>query len=187
MSTMIKKILIVTAFALFLSPQAFAAVEAGENEYDSIYRYNALESQLSYSYVFPDFQNTGSVLSEDSTASDEEADKADDVAKKLEDLTEKQRFSMEQIDAAMEALKKENIIKTLLVGNNLGILRFQLAQINDLIYLLRSLADENEDESQKAVIDREIKVLKDEHVKVEKFVLEQEKKFSLFGWVARML
>ena len=190
MNPIIKKILIVTAFLLALSPQAFAEPLNGEDTNDSIYRYNALESQMSFAYAFPNFSNNSeeskTTLEED-FADETDQNLADKVASELKDITEKQNFSMEQIDTAMDTLKNQNLVKTLIIGNNLGILKFQLAQISDLISLLQMLGDKNADNEQKIGIDNQIKVLESEKNKVESFVVEQERQFSLLGWFTRML
>lgn len=155
-----------------------ANVSDPANEYDSMYRYNALENKVSFAnYNFKDstvlFPELGNV--------------PDDVANKLQDIAEKQNFSTEQIDNAISVLKDENGFKTFLVGNNLGVLKFQLVQIKSNASELNALVLINKDSANKMQIDTQIKSLKEEQAKVENLILEQENKFSLFGWFVNIL
>lgn len=162
-------------------------INNSSNEYDSIYRYNALENKISFSdfihnqVLFPDLENKG----EEILLKNNELQ--DNFKKELQIITEKQNFSIEQIEDAVNVLKDRNEFKTFLIGNDLGILRFQLVQIKNQTILLSVLALKSVNSLNKIQIDHQVKLSKEEGIKVENLILEQENKFSLFGWFVNIL
>ena len=180
-----------TSFALLLSLLFFSSTFASVpnspiNEYDSMYRYNSLENKSNFRSLA---NNNVDSLEEKhlKNSENEDSESPDDITKKLQDITEKQNYSIEKIENALNALENRNQVKTFLIGKNLGILRFQLVQIKDQAYLLDALIPQTKDSTINFQINNQIKVLKEEQIKVENFILEQENKFSLFGWFVKML
>ncbi len=86
----------------------------------------------------------------------------------------------------MNVLENRSGLATFFVGNNLGVLKFQLVQVNDQIYVLNTLLGESQDDVTKSQINGQIKFLQEEQIKVENSLL-QNNKFSLFGWFANTL
>ena len=174
--TIEKTSLTIVLFLLFFSNNAFALeVNNPINEYDSIYKYNALENKNS----FPNLATTDDPTSIISTVKElpKVNDLSNDVLKGLQDVSEKHNFSAEQIDNAISSIKSRSGLKTFLVGNSLGVLKFQLAQTKDQILTLNALTLKTTDSTMKIQIDSQIKLLQEEQVKVENFLLEQNNKF----------
>ena len=94
---------------------------------------------------------------------------------------------MGRIETAVKALENKNRLGTFLIGNNLGILKFQLVQIKDQVYLLETLNKKTENDDLKIKIDKQVKLLQEEQERVVNFILERESKFSLFGWFRTVL
>jgi hypothetical protein len=105
----------------------------------------------------------------------------DGFTRKLQNASEKQDFSTIQINNAINVLENRSGLATFLVGNNLGVLKFQLVQVKDQIYVLNALSQMAQNNTDKIQIDNQIKFLQEEQKKVEN-VLEQKNQFSLFGW-----
>ena len=168
---------------LFFSHAHANNIDTPIDENDSIYKYSALENKLS----FRDFPNNTDVASskEQSIQSNNVSTEPGDVSVKLENITERQNFSIEQINNAMNVLTNRDKVTTFFIGNNLGILKFQLVQIKDMIYSLEDLSLKSS--TNKIEIDNQVNLLKEEEKKVEDFLLEQENKFSLFGWFVNIL
>ncbi len=181
-----------TAFALFFSLLSFDLVgaEAVENslykfnalenrpaleedrpEEDSLYRYSALENKVSFIELSdPENPDTESLHS--------------DVTEEMADLARKAEFSVEQIE---NAIGNRNGVRTLILGPDLAVLKFQLVQVKEEVILLRALADKTEDGTIKSQINNQIAFLKKEQKKVENFILKQKNEFSLFGWFVSVL
>lgn len=177
----IKSISLIILFVLlpFLNAQA-TEINNPINEYDSMYRCNALENHTS-------FYDTINIKNNSEEKSFKNIEILTDVTKELQDITKKQDFSTEQIENTINTLKNKNEIQTFLIGNDLGTLRFQLIQIKGLTSMLDILVLKTEDNAIKIQIDDQVKSLKEEQKKVESFVLEQKSKFSLFGWLVTSL
>ncbi len=183
----IKKISFTIVLTLLFFSSAFASETRNTaNEYDSMYRYNAIENNsLSPNLLV---NNTEGLKEKPLTKDDETTS---DITKQLEDITLKQNFSTETIDNTINAIKKRGGLKTLLIGSNLGVLEFQKVQINNMIFRLNDLTLKTENSTNKIQqidsIDSQIKSLKEEQTKVDNFILKQNKKFNLFGWLVTSL
>lgn len=177
----IKSISLITLFVLlpFLNAQA-AEINNPINEYDSIYRYNALENKFSFINIKNNEDNLAEKLPADSVS-------PDNNSKELQDVIEKQNSSTEESESAMDAIENRNGFKTFLIGNNLEILKSQVVQMQDQISILEVLSLKSQDNINKIQIDKQMKSLKEEQKKVENFILQQNNKFSLFGWLVALL
>lgn len=139
---------------------------------------NDFENKISF-YNFPN--NTIDNIMDESSRNSE---LPNDFVKKLQNITARQNFSIKQIDDAMNILNKNSRVKTFLVGNKLGTLKFQIVQIKDQVISLQNLTLDLEYAKNKTQIANQIKFLEEEQEKVENFIREKEKSFSLFGWLA---
>ncbi|MFA5936381.1 MAG: hypothetical protein WC822_00715 [Candidatus Paceibacterota bacterium] len=177
----ITKIIKKISFATLLFLLFFSSVNASEM-YDSIskessmYKYNALESNISFESLS---NNLGEILIN-------KDELFIDITKKIQDITERQDFSSQQIENIINKIENSSELRTFLIGNKLGTLKFQLVQIKDQAYLFNALVLEVGDYVNKIKIDNQIKLLEKEQVKVESFILKQNTKFSLFGWFIKI-
>lgn len=165
---------------LFFSGANISLAITSSSDQNSIYKYNALENHIS----FYDTLNNQSILG---AKPFKNIDLLIDVTKDLQDITKKQNFSTEQIENAISTLKNRSGVKTFLIGNDLGTLRFQLIQIKGLASLFDILILKTEDNTIKIQINSQVQLLKEEQKRVESFILEQKSKFSLFGWLVNTL
>ena len=188
------KIVISLPFMVLLALMPFFNVRAADvndplNKYDSMYRYNALENKVSFykfinnEVLFPDL---GYVIEKVGEKSLKISELSENLTKELQAITEKQNFSLEQLDKAMNVLKDRNEFKTFLMGSDLGIFRFQLIQIKNQTSLLYAFAIKDQEGINKIQIDDQIKLSKEEQMKVESLIREEEDKFSLFGWCVKI-
>ncbi len=163
---------------LFFFAGAFG-VHAQEsiNVYDSLHQYNALENKVALIKLL----NIEIVNSAVNTIPPEE------IIKELEDMKLKTKTSLSHTKNAMNTIKNSNELKKFLIGDNLGILKFELVQIEGQIAMLAALRINTKDPSLQIQIDSQIDTLRQEQKKVEGFVLGQDKKFSLFGWLVATL
>lgn len=168
---------------IFLSSSYFAFASTpnnSTNEYDSMYRYSALENKTSFSNT----TNTKDISAEKLP---EVAEPLNITVKEFRDIIKKQNSSTEKTNNLINTSANRSGLKTFLIGNNLGILRFQLVQIKDEASLLEALALKTEYSAYILQIDNQFKLLKKEQVEVEDLILKQEGEFSLFGWFVKML
>ncbi len=177
----IKRIsLIIVLFLLLFSNKVLALeVTNSINDNDSMYQYNALENKNFFPSLAVADIATDNIVKELPKG----GGLPDDITTQLQNIIEKQNFSIIQINNAIDTLKNRNGLKTFLVGNNLGILKFQLVQIKDLISTFNTLNQNTEDNTIKVKINNQIKLLQEEQTKVENFIIEQKDKFSLLGWL----
>ncbi len=178
---MTKKRVINSLFVIMLALTPFFYTEA--NEDDSLYRYNALENKSSFLIAV---SNPGDSSNLEEKLPPEEESEIQAI-KELEDIDQKHNFSIKEINKSISSLKKSSKVKTFIIGNNLKILKFQIVQIREQVILLHSLLSKGSDSATKIQIENKIDLLEREQEKVENFISEQEKKFSLLGWLADIL
>lgn len=145
-------------------------------EYDSMYMYNALENKVNFFST----KNQVAILLGENIADN-------DNTKKLENITEKQTDSIEKSDQAMSTIEDTTWVRTFLLGNSLGVLRFQVVQMKDETTSLEALALKPEYAKNQIQIASQVKLLKEKQEQVENFIREKENEFSLFGWLANSL
>ena len=181
----IKKTSLVIIFTLMFLSSAFASEVNNDplSEYSSMYKYGALENTTSS----PDLVNNINIPEEVLSMNTVLPDKATISANKLEDVTLKQNFTTEQIDKAINTLEKRSGLRIFVIGNDLGVLKFQIVQIRDQILELNTLALDKEGYINKVQLDDQLKSLKEEQIKVRDFILSRENQFSLFGWLIASL
>jgi hypothetical protein len=174
------KTLILTA-VLVSSTSLVNAQTAPIEEQDSIHKYYALENKIPFLYT----GNDSATAVEENTVVEDTTEK--DNLKKLENITESQARSIEISNEVMDAINDRSGVRTLLLGNSLGVLRFQVAQMKDQIYALGALAKKAESGTRILQINDQINILKKQIAKVDNFILEHEDSFSMFGWLVSSL
>lgn len=194
-SKTIKYIGISFIFSLLLITRATASTvvtSTDSSPQDSMYKYGALENQLSFADLVNSSADTNSAdignSIETSVNTSLFSQPTDNFASELADTIKKQAFSVDTLEKAMDDVNRNNHgFKSFLLGTNLGILKFQLAQIKDQSALLKKMRLETEDPTELTQIDSHQEILKAEQVKVEDFLRQQENRFSLFGWLINVL
>lgn len=172
------KISLIFSCIVFLSFNSTASAQNMPiDQNDSIYKYNALENKVNF------LNNTDDLNKE----SPEDVVFVDDNIKKLEDITKQQTSSIEKSEDAMTTINNTSALRTFIIGNRLGILKFQLVQMEDQSNVLKMLALETTDNTTKENINAQIEILRKEQEKVKNFILEQDNKFILFGWLIAAL
>ncbi len=181
MSTQFKTIAKISSaiiFSLIMFSSAFASVENNAvDENGSMYKYNAVENTNS----FPNFPSNANI-------SDSQLSVNADIPQvsfneKLQKIIDEYNFSKSQIDKDMIEINKKGGMATFLVGNNLGVIKFQIVQINDQISSLNALGIETDFVAEKDKIGQQLKLISEEKKKVDDFIFFNENKFSLFGWL----
>jgi len=90
---------------------------------------------------------------------------------------------------AIETIQSRSKMKTFLLGSdykNLGALRSEMVKTRNRLEQLNRLMENVQNEGDKTDLQSQIQTLEQEQTKIENFIKEQEGKFSLFGWLAKM-
>jgi hypothetical protein len=108
------------------------------------------------------------------------------IGQQVRVIAQQQNDSDATTTKAIEKIQSRNKIKTFLIGSdykNLGTLRSEIVQtrnrIDQLNRVIQNATDTAETQAQ-------IQILEQEQTKIENFIKEQEGKFNLFGWLAKM-
>ena len=78
-------------------------------------------------------------------------------------------------------------MQTFFLGNDLGVLKFQLVQMKDQGRTLNALMLKTNDNSMITQINSQIDALEQQRAKVNNFILERDDDFSVFGWLISSL
>ena len=159
----------------------FFHVSFASPEDDSMYRYNALENR---NFLTATTDTTDNNLVKKSPKNNTVIDTN---IEKLEEVIKYQNRSIEESDNAIAAIENAGKLKKFLVGNKLGVLKYQLVQMKGQNTILMALASDVEDITTENKIKEQINILKLQQEKVENVILQQENKFSLFGWLVASL
>ncbi len=185
----INKISLTIVSIILLSLVYFSFASANEQtdiekEYDSMYRYGALENKA----YFPTLAISTNIVEEKLPEIDTEIKPVmQDSAEILKDIKEKQNDSIKKSDYAINTIESRSGLRTFLIGNKIGILRFQMVQMEDQSHVLNALALESENETVKNQINTQINASEQQQERVKKIIIEQEGKSSIFGWFLGIL
>ncbi len=108
------------------------------------------------------------------------------IGQQVRVIAQQQNDSDATTTKTIEKVQSRNKIKIFLFGSdykNLGVLRSEMVQTRNRIDQLNRAI---ENATNTTEIQAQIQTLEQEQVKIENFVKEQEGKFSLFGWLAKM-
>ncbi len=170
---LLRAILLIAIFTLVPVSLLQAAKINPANEYDSMYLYNALENKIQ-------FRNFEPTVSLEESVPDGELESS--FAHLMGEATLRQNFSMEQVSSAIKNLEDSSKIKSFIMSNDLGVLKFQLVQIKDATSQFTSLGKDFPTSENLIAVAKQIKISEGEQKKVEDLILGEEDKFSLFGW-----
>lgn len=133
---------------------------------------------------------------------DEAKKKAEEDKKQLEELQKKEdgikmefenlsRNSVDLIkkqDSYLIEVRSKGKIKTFLVGSdykNIGQLRSQLALNESCIKKINDLLGDTQSEENKNLMQQQLNFLTEKNAEINQVILENEDKFSLFGWAVK--
>ncbi|MDD5032421.1 MAG: hypothetical protein PHR36_05305 [Patescibacteria group bacterium] len=109
------------------------------------------------------------------------------IGQEVRVIAQQQNNSGTTTAKAIGKIQSRNKIKTFLFGSdykNLGALRSETVQTRNRIEKLNRVIQKA---TTTAEIQAQIKTLEQEQTKIENFIKESEGKFSLFGWLVKML
>ena len=160
-------------------------------ENDSIYYYYALENRSSVpemlarrdTAIEEETAALQRIVSQKSFKDNVKSLTPDEFDITLREVTDKAKAATEKAERAMDRLDNSNELRTVLLGNNIGTLEFELVQIKGLQDLLYSLISKTEDVNVKMEIKEQIAELAKEQKKIESSISQKENHFSLLGWL----
>lgn len=120
---------------------------------------------------------------------DKVADSDKKIGEQVREIAKEQHVLDEATADAIDKVKSRNKIKTLLIGSdykNIGKIRSELANTEQRITKLQTLAEQATTPEVKDTLTQQIETLQTEQQKVDDFVTTHEKAFSLFGWFVKL-
>ncbi len=118
------------------------------------------------------------------------AGKDKNIGEELKMIAKEQEESKEKVAEAIEMIESRNWLKTFLIGTdykNLGKMRSELVTTENHINRLTKAEERAKDPEVKAELQEQRTILESTMEKVESFIKENEDKFSVFGWVVKMI
>lgn len=117
------------------------------------------------------------------------ADREGGIGEQVKVVAQEQNASKETTAEAIDKVEKRSKIKTFLLGTdykNIGTLRSEMVKTRNHIEQLTRLVDKAENEQDKTELQFQIQNLEQEQINIEIFISQNENKFSLLGWVAKL-
>ena len=117
------------------------------------------------------------------------ADRENGIGQEVRVIAQQQNDIKDRSSDLINAVENRNKVKTFFIGTsykNLGELRSQMVQTKNQIEQLKKLAEKVENEGDKTELQNQIQVLELEQVNINKFITQNESKFSLFGWAVKL-
>lgn len=117
------------------------------------------------------------------------ADREGGIGQQVRVVAQQQNDSKEKAAEAIDKIEKRGKIKTFLLGTdykNLGALRSEMVKTGNHIEQLKRLVDKAENEDNKTELKTQIRKLEQEQISINNFISQNENKFSLFGWAAKL-
>ena len=118
------------------------------------------------------------------------ADKEAGIGQQVSTVAQQQNQSASTTIQAMERIQVRSKVKTFLIGTdykNLGTLRSEIVQTRNRLEQLNRLMENIQNEEDKTELQNQIQTLEQEQTRIEDFIKAQEGKFSLFGWLVKLL
>ncbi|MFH0969166.1 MAG: hypothetical protein V1804_01525 [Patescibacteria group bacterium] len=117
------------------------------------------------------------------------ADREGGIGQQVKAIAQQQNDSKEKVAGEITAVESRSKIKTFFIGSdykNMGDLRSQMVQTRNRIEQLKRLADKAENDQDKAELQTQIQTLEQEQANIDNFIIQNENKFSLFGWAVKL-
>jgi len=118
------------------------------------------------------------------------AGREEGIGQQVRTIARQQNQSATTTIQAMEKVQTRSRIKTFLIGTdyeNLGTLRSEMVQTRNRLEQLNRLVEDVQNEGDKTELQNQIQTLEQEQTRIENFIKAQESKFSLFGWLVKLL
>ncbi|MDD5396658.1 MAG: hypothetical protein PHW24_01210 [Candidatus Moranbacteria bacterium] len=117
------------------------------------------------------------------------ADREGGIGQEVRAIAQQQNDAKDRASNIINAVESRSKIKTFFIGTsykNLGELRSQVVQARNQIDQLKRLADKAENDQDKTELQTQIQTLEQQQADIDKFITENENKFSLFGWAMKL-
>lgn len=115
------------------------------------------------------------------------ADREGGIGQQVRTIAQEQNNLKDRAADIIYAVENRNKVKTFFIGTsykNLGELRSQMVQTRNQIEQLKKLMVEANDQD-KTELQNQIQLLEQEQTKINDFIVQNESKFSLFGWAVK--
>jgi len=112
------------------------------------------------------------------------------IGQQVRTIAQQQNQSASTTMQVMEKVQTRSKVKTFFFGNdykNLGTLRSEMVQTRNRLDQLNQLIENVQSEEEQVELQNQIQILEQEQVKIENFIEAEENKFSVFGWLVKML
>jgi len=120
----------------------------------------------------------------------EVADREAGIGEQVRTIAQQQNQSATTTIQAMEKVQTRNRVKTFFLGtdyNNLGNLRSEMVHTRNRLEQLERLVENVQNEGDRIELQNQIQTLEQEQIRIENFVKAEERRFSLFGWLVKLL
>ena len=117
------------------------------------------------------------------------ADREGGIGEQVRVIAQQQNDSKTKVSEKLNAVEGRSKIKTFLIGSdykNLGALRSEMVKTRNRVDQLKGLVERATIEEDKTILQNQITALEQEQTNISNFVTQNESKFSLFGWVAKL-
>lgn len=118
------------------------------------------------------------------------ADREGGIGQQVKVIAQQQNEAKEKVAESIDKVEKRGKFKTFLIGTdykNTGALRSEMVKTRNQIEQLKRLADKAENDQDKTELQNQIQILEQERTSIENLITQNENKFSLFGWVVKLL
>jgi len=117
------------------------------------------------------------------------ADREGGIGSQVREVARVQNESREKEAAEIEAVESRSKVKTFFFGSdykNLGALRSDMVKTGNQIEQLGRLAEKTESPESRAELENQIQALSLEQANIQKFIADNESRFSLLGWAVKL-
>lgn len=171
------------------SPEGSTDVGAVVNE-DSFTKYLALENTAT-SFEMGETINQIVALRVENPEEYEyqvvEQDEPKNILLEARDTLQKYNASKEVVEEMLDEKDSVGTVESFVLGTSLGHLKYQLVQIKDHLYRLELLYEESQIYSERVALKAKIEEVEEEKDKLESFIASRDDRFSLFGWLIRII
>ena len=117
------------------------------------------------------------------------ADREGGIGQEVRAIAQQQNDTKDRTADLINAVESRSKIKTFFIGTsykNLGELRSQMVQTRNQIDQLKKIVDRANNEQDKTELQTQIQTLQQQQAGINSFIVQNENKFSLFGWAVKL-